>query len=132
MTKHSCFGRYLPTYCISLFQFLGGRRRKEGGFNGSELILNQLVTRPEKRRVGLVSKGPPARMGTEVLDVSGNTVGAVTSGGPSPVLATNIAMAYVPRKLSKIGTQLKLKVRNKTVDAKIVKMPFVPSHYYTQ
>ena len=117
---------------ISLLQLLGGRRRKEGGFNGSKAILNQLIARPEKRRVGLISDGPPARIGTEVLDTSGNTVGVVTSGGPSPVLATNIAMAYVPRKLSKTGSQLKLRVRNKTIDAKVVKLPFVPSHYYTQ
>lgn len=39
-------------------------------------------------------------------------------------------MAYVDTKYSKIGTNLKVVVRNKEYDIKIAKMPFVPQRYY--
>lgn len=110
----------------------GKRRRNTGSFLGSEVVLQQLQSKPSKRRVGISSQGPPARNGAEVLNSGGQAVGIVTSGCPSPTLGNNIAMAYVPRALSKIGTKLQLKVRKRTVPAEIVKMPFVPSNYYTK
>ena len=110
----------------------GKRRRDVGSFLGSEVVLQQLKSKPSKRRVGISSQGPPARNGAEVLNTEGQAVGIVTSGCPSPSLGYNIAMAYVPRALSKIGTKLQLKVRKRTVPAEIVKMPFVPSNYYTK
>ena len=77
------------------------------------------------------SQGPPARAGAEVLNEE-VTIGTVTSGCPSPTLSCNIAMAYVPIALSKPGTELQLRVRKSTVGVKVVKMPFVPSKYYTK
>jgi len=112
--------------------YTGKQRRSVGGFLGSEVVLQQLSSRPSRRRIGLSSEGPPARNGAEVLDTEGQPVGTVTSGCPSPTLGHNIAMAYVPRTLSKIGTKLQLKVRRKTVLAQVVKMPFVPTNYYTK
>ena len=115
----------------SVLYGLGGRRRKAGGFNGCDAILTQLKNKPDRRRVGLISKGKrPIRHGALVQDRDGNTIGEVTSGGPSPTLESYVAMAYVPRLVSKAGTELKLKVRNTSLDTKIVKLPFVPSHYY--
>ena len=110
----------------------GKRRRSEGGFLGSEVILHQLKEKPAKRRVGLTSQGPPARGGADVLNNSGEFVGTVTSGCPSPTLGHNIAMAYVPTVASKSGSKLQLRICKKTVPATVVKMPFVPSKYYTK
>ena len=53
------------------------------------------------------------------------------SGCPSPSLKKNIGMAYVPLGLASIGQRLKLKVYKKEVDAEVVKMPFVPTKYFT-
>ena len=39
-------------------------------------------------------------------------------------------MAYVDKEYSKIGTELKVVVRNKDYNLKIKKMPFVESKYY--
>jgi aminomethyltransferase len=39
-------------------------------------------------------------------------------------------MAYLDKEFTKIGTQLKVVVRNKDYDIKVAKMPFVPSKYY--
>ena len=108
----------------------GKHRRKEGGFIGDTVILQQLKDKPARRRIGLTSAGPPARSGAVVLDSSGEEVGVVTSGCPSPVLGCNIAMAYVPRTVSKTGTKLKLKVRKNITPAEVVKMPFVKTNYY--
>jgi len=51
-------------------------------------------------------------------------VGVVTSGAPAPFLEKNIALAYVPSSLSKIGTRLNVVVRGKTAAAVVVKVPF--------
>ena len=111
----------------------GGRRRQEGGFPGSDIILGQLRDKPPRRRVGVVSRaGPPLRGGAVVVGEVGEEVGRVTSGCPSPCLKTNIAMAYLPRALSKTGRTLQLRVRTRTVEAEIVKMPFVSHQYYSR
>lgn len=54
----------------------------------------------------------------------------VTSGCPSPSLGVNVAMAYVPASLAKVGTELAVEVRKKTVPATVTKMPFVKCNYY--
>ena len=67
-----------------------------------------------------------------IFDEGGATnIGSTTSGCPSPVLKKNISMGYVKREHAKVGTKVKLEVRNKLVDGVIVKMPFVPTQYYT-
>ena len=43
----------------------------------------------------------------------------------------NVAMGYVEKGKSKVGTAVKLLVRNKMVDAEIAKMPFVRCNYFT-
>ncbi|XP_059088911.1 aminomethyltransferase, mitochondrial-like [Tigriopus californicus] len=112
---------------------IGKRRREEKGFPGAEVILNQIKTKPKIKRVGLISSGPPARSHTAVIDpAQGTPVGEITSGCPSPSLeGHNVSMAYLPTTLSKIGTKVQLQIRKKTVSAEVVKMPFVPSNYYS-
>lgn len=85
----------------------------------------------ERRRVGIVfSQGPPAREGTAVMSASMANVGTVTSGCPSPTLGKNIAMAYVNRSSSKVGTKVNVQVRKKVYPSEIVKMPFISTNYY--
>lgn len=57
-------------------------------------------------------------------------LGVITSGSPSPTLKTNIAMAYLPRALTKVGTEVGVKIRKSLVTGRVVKMPFVLSRYY--
>ena len=110
----------------------GGRRRKEGGFLGSDVIRSQLKNKPPRRRVGLIShSGPPARGGAIIMDQEGEEVDHVTSGCPSPCHKTNIAVGYVPRALSKAGRTLQLKIRTRIVEAEIIKMPFIAHKYYS-
>jgi len=108
---------------------IGKERRVSGGFLGAEHILPLIKGPVEKRRVGLIVEGAPAREGAEIYS-NGELIGTVTSGCPSPVLKKNIAMGYVKSGFHKSGTSLQIKVRNKMQNATIVKMPFVPRNYY--
>ena len=55
-------------------------RRSRAGFPGAEVILRHLSEGVTRRRVGLVSRGAPARGHTQILDTEGQVVGEVTSG----------------------------------------------------
>ncbi|KAI7849510.1 glycine cleavage system T protein [Circinella umbellata] len=107
-------------------------RRETGGFLGDSIILNQIKDKKsiQRRRVGLIVQGAPARGGAEILDGEGQVIGQITSGCPSPVLKKNIAMGYVKSGFHKKGTELSVKVRNKVQNAVITKMPFVEAHYH--
>ncbi|CAI7663913.1 unnamed protein product [Penicillium discolor] len=118
-----------------------GRDRRDPAtatFNGASVILSQLASPKtiSQRRVGLsVEKGPPAREGAVVVDISDPAnpveVGIVTSGLPSPSLGgANIAMGYVKQGLHKKGTELAVKVRNKVRKATVVGMPWIESKFY--
>ncbi|GAU98299.1 hypothetical protein RvY_09463 [Ramazzottius varieornatus] len=109
---------------------IGKRRRNEGGFPGSEVILGQLKNGVSMKRVGIVSSGAPARQGYPVTDQEGKPIGKITSGCPSPTLGKNISMAYVETPSSKNGTKVNIRVRNQDVQGQVVKMPFVPANYY--
>ena len=63
-----------------------------------------------------------------MVDESGNEVGEITSGCPSPSTGKNIAMAYLPP--SKVGTRVGVRVRKRVLPAQVVRMPFVPANYY--
>ncbi|KAK5132927.1 hypothetical protein LTR08_008374 [Meristemomyces frigidus] len=112
------------------------RSAESSGFNGAETIIPQLIPTSKggagvsRRRVGLVVEGAPAREGAEVLDESGNAIGKVTSGCPSPSMKKNIAMAYVKNGMHKAGTELQVVVRGKKRKAVVTKMPFVASKYW--
>jgi aminomethyltransferase len=51
-------------------------------------------------------------------------VGIVTSGTVSPSLGVGIAMAWVPTRLSQVGTELAVSLRGKPAAARVVTTPF--------
>ena len=110
------------------------RTPETAGFNGDETILRQLQPKSagggvQRRRVGL-STAIPSREGAKIADTDDNEIGIVTSGCPSPTLGRSIAMGYVKDGLHKAGTKLGVKVRGKTREAVVEKMPFVPTRYH--
>ena len=108
---------------------IGKRRRQTKDFPGAEIILKQIKEKPLKKRVGIVSKGPPAREHTKIVD-NEEVIGEITSGCPSPSLGLNVAMGYVPLSKAKNGTVLNLQVRGKLVEGTVTKMPFLPTNYF--
>jgi aminomethyltransferase len=65
-----------------------------------------------------------ARDGYACLDDTGKKIGVVTSGSPSPTLGKNIALAYVPPRLSAIGSIICVEIRAQRCKAQIVATPF--------
>ncbi|XP_055503771.1 aminomethyltransferase, mitochondrial isoform X1 [Leucoraja erinacea] len=115
----------------SLLWTIGKRRRAAADFPGAAIVLRQIKEKTKRKRVGLMSSGPPVRQHTPILNLDGKVIGEVTSGCPSPCLKQNIAMGYVDTEYGKLGTPIKVEVRKKIVDAVVTKMPFVPTKYYT-
>jgi aminomethyltransferase len=72
----------------------------------------------------LIDKGI-ARSGYKIVNADDLEIGVVTSGTMSPTLLKAIAMAYVPKAFSELGSILFVKVRNKKIRAKVVSLPFV-------
>ena len=92
-------------------------------FLGRETIAKVKETGPERRIVGLVVDGGVARHGYPVQS-GGAMVGRVTSGTYGPTVDKNIALAYVPAALSKVGTAVAVRIRDRDVPATVVKTPF--------
>jgi aminomethyltransferase len=120
----------------SLSWVVGKDRRADGGFHGSEIILQQLTPKSKggagvsRRRIGLIVEGAPAREGAQIIDKEGSVIGNITSGCPSPTLGKNIAMGYIQDGFHKSGTDVEVLIRGKKRKAQVSKMPFVPSKYW--
>ena len=94
-------------------------------FTAKQILKEQKAKNINRKLVGLemVEKGIP-RHDYEIKDSQGTLIGRVTSGTQSPSLNKAIAMGYVDTSYSKIDTQVYIKVRDKLLTAKVVKMPF--------
>ena len=98
--------------------------RRDGGFNGADVLDHQRVYGAARRLVGLTMPGRSApRAGYDVLD-DGAVVGSVSSGSYSPTLERCIAMAFVDAGHSAPGTPLQVDIRGRTADVTTVEIPF--------
>ncbi|WP_414475044.1 glycine cleavage system aminomethyltransferase GcvT [Microvirga sp. M2] len=106
------------------------RRREEGGFPGASRIQREIKDGPARVRVGIRPEGrAPAREGATIITPDGREVGIVTSGGFGPTVNAPVAMGYVSKDVSALGTDLHLVVRGKPLPAKVAAMPFAPHRY---
>lgn len=94
-------------------------------FVGKEKIVELKEEGISQKLVGLemLEKGIP-RHGYEIKNSEGQIIGRVTSGTQSPSLQKPIAMGYVESFYAKIDTMVYIKVRDKLLLTKVVKMPF--------
>lgn len=106
-------------------------RREEGGFLGAARVQKDIAERPPRRRVGIQPGGrAPAREGTVIQNTDGQEIGTITSGGFGPNVEGPVAMGYVKRRYSRVGTEINLMIRGKAKPAKVVKLPFVANNFY--
>ncbi len=95
-------------------------------FVDKDLLLKQKTEGVTRKLVGFKMKERAIpRHDYEVVDANGNVIGVVTSGTMSPVLQQGVGMGYVKPEFSKIGSEIFIKIRNKSVAAEVVKMPFL-------
>jgi aminomethyltransferase len=95
-------------------------------FVGRGPIEKEATDGPAVKLSGLVltTEGAIPRHGTPIK-VDGKPLTQVTSGGMSPDLGHGIALAYLPRELSRPGTTVALEIRGQDVPAQVVPLPFV-------
>lgn len=94
-------------------------------FTASELLKKQKeegVTR-KLAAFEMVDRGIP-RHGYEICDASGARIGYVTSGTQSPSLGKAIGLGYVQLPHHEVDSTIFIKVRDKMLQAKVVKLPF--------
>jgi len=70
----------------------------------------------------MIDRGIP-RQHYEITDAEGNIIGEVTSGTMSPMMKTGIGMGYIKAESAKFGSEVFIKVRNKSLKAEVVKFP---------
>ena len=95
-------------------------------FINHEELKAQIELGANRKLVGLelIDKGI-ARKDYPIFDANRNEIGIVTSGTMSPSLNKAIAMAYVTKKLSKVGYEVYIEVRKKQIKAVVVDLPFL-------
>lgn len=98
------------------------------GFIGAEKVLSHKKNGAPRLRVGikLLDKGI-AREGTPLLNMDGQEIGTMTSGGFSPTLKEAIGQGYVPAEIVGADTQIFANVRGRKIEAAICVMPFMPA-----
>jgi aminomethyltransferase len=94
-------------------------------FTARSILEKQKAEGLDRKLVGLemIDKGIP-RHGYEIKDQSSASIGFITSGTQSPSLGKAIGMGYVHKSFAALDTQVFIKVRDKLLQAKIVKIPF--------
>jgi aminomethyltransferase len=71
----------------------------------------------------MVEKGI-ARHAYEIVDAAGEIIGNVTSGSISPATKKAIGMGYVKPEYAALSTRIFIRIRNKDLEAVVVKPPF--------
>jgi aminomethyltransferase len=97
----------------------------EKDFIDKDYMLKQKEEGVTRRLRGfeMIDRGIP-RQHYEICDADGNIIGKVTSGTMAPAVGKGIGMGYVKTGFTKFDTEIFIKVRNKLLKAKVVRLPF--------
>ncbi|HEY4651823.1 MAG TPA: glycine cleavage system aminomethyltransferase GcvT [Pontibacter sp.] len=105
---------------------LGWITKFDKEFVNSENLKAQKEAGVQRKLVGfeMLEKAIP-RAHYEIVNEAGEQIGEVTSGTMSPSMGKGIGLGYVKTELSKPGTEIFIRVRNKDIKAQIVKLPIL-------
>ncbi len=120
------YGQELDEDITPLEASLGFFVDLETDFVGADAMRRQKEEGLTRRSVGfeLLGKGV-ARQGSTVENAEGETIGVVTTGYASPTLGKTIGVALIDSKYRKIGTDIVIRVRNRTIPARVVSKRFL-------
>lgn len=95
-------------------------------FTAKDIFEQQKKAGVTRKLVGfeMIDKGIP-RHDYVIADAAGKTIGKVTSGTQAPSLGKAVGMGYVETALAQLDSIIYIKVRDKLLQAKVVKFPFV-------
>jgi aminomethyltransferase len=117
------------TWAIQKVRRAGGARA--GGYPGAAVVEQQLAEGAARKRVGLVSsERMPVREGAKLVNADGVEVGVVTSGTLGPTVGKPVALAYLSKAYSAIGTEVFALVRDKRTPMTVSSTPFTPNGYF--
>ena len=104
---------------------LGWITKFTNDFNNADYLKQQKSNGISQRKIGfeLLDRGIP-RKDYEIIDAEENIIGRVTSGTMSPSLQKAIGMGYVAQAQAHVGNIIYIRVRNKSLKAQVVKLPF--------
>ncbi len=102
------------------------KMNKEKEFIDKKIYQDQIANGVNKKLVGfkLIDKGIP-RKDYKLLNSDGDEIGKVTSGTMSPILQQGIGMGYLRAEDARIDNEIYVQVRNKSLKAIVVKLPFL-------
>lgn len=105
---------------------LGWVTKLDTDFIGADVLRKQKEAGVERKLIAfkMVDRGVP-RKDYPIVDAAGNEIGQVTSGTQSPILKEGIGLGYVKVEHSKVGSEIFIQVRKKSLKAEVVKTPFV-------
>ena len=105
--------------------------REKAGFIGAKALLDKITKGAARKRVGLKPDSrQPVRSDSILVDIHGNVVGVVTSGGFGPSAGFPVAMGYVGKDFAPIGTQVFAEVRGNRIALHVHSLPFTPHRYH--
>ncbi len=94
-------------------------------FVNSENLAAQKQNGVERKLIGfeMIDRGIP-RHDYEIVDAEGSVIGKVTSGTQAPSLKKAIGLGYVKTAFSKEGSGINIRIRENSIKARVVKVPF--------
>jgi aminomethyltransferase len=120
------YGNDIDDFSTPIEAGLGWITKFNKTFTASEFLEKQKKAGPEKKLVGfeMIDRGIP-RHDYLIRDAEGNLIGRVTSGTQSPTLGKGIGLGYVRVDHAGLDSEIWVEVRDKSLKAKVVKLPFV-------
>lgn len=120
------YGNDIDSSTTPLEAGLGWITKFTKDFTAKEILEKQKAEGITRKLVGfeMVDKGIP-RHGYDILDSEANIIGVVTSGTQAPTIGKAVGLGYVSKDLATIDSKIFIKVRDKSLEAKVAKLPFV-------
>jgi len=93
-------------------------------FVGKTALLELSTKEASPVLVGLTGEGKRAARAEYRIFNLENEIGEITSGALSPTLGYPVAMAYVDRAFSELGSKVEVDIRGNRLEMTVVKLPF--------
>ncbi|MGD9874558.1 MAG: glycine cleavage system aminomethyltransferase GcvT [Kiritimatiellia bacterium] len=93
-------------------------------FIGKDAVRRDIEQGTPRVLAGLKLAGRGAARSHDPVMAGGHEIGMVTSGSFAPSVGTAIALAYVDCKYAEPGQEVGITVRNRELEAEVVKLPF--------